>query len=103
MVNNYPNTATISWLSAGTTNSLGVWTPGTLNTLRIYCDIQPVSQGIALGAGGKVLNYNWDIFAKRFIGDTAIPNTAKLTFFAKEHIMVQIFNYIQHDEIKCQD
>jgi hypothetical protein len=102
MVSKYPHTATISWLSAGTTNTYGVWTPGTLNTLHITCDIQPTNGHIVAGAGGAILNYNWDIFAKRFTGDTTVPSKANLTFFSADHILVQIFNYQKHVEIKCQ-
>jgi hypothetical protein len=104
MVKKYPHTATISWLSAGTMNTYGVWSPGTLNTLRLLaCDIQPVTNRYLTGAGGAVLNYNWDIFAERFSGDTTVPVTAKLTFFNAAHILIQLFNYENHVEIKCQD
>jgi len=103
MVSKYPDTATITWLSAGTTNTYGVWTPGTLNSLPIICDIQPTSGSFITGAGGAVLNYNWNVFSKRFTGDTAIPETAKLSFSSIEHIIVQLFTYQKHVEIKCQD
>ncbi len=102
MVSKYPHTATISWLGAGTMNTYGVWTPGTLNTLHITCDIQPVSQQIVAGAGGALLNYNWKVFAARFTNDTNIPDKAELNFFSADHILVQIFNYQKHVEIKCQ-
>lgn len=102
MVSKYPHTATISWLSAGTTNSLGVWTPGTLTTVRMICDIQPVSGRYVMGEGGARLEYNWDLYADRFSGDTAVPKTAKLTFFSADHILVQLFAYQKHVEMKCQ-
>jgi len=103
MVSKYPHTATISWLSAGTTNSIGVWTPGTLTSLAITCDMQPVSGRYVVGEGGAVLNYNWNGFAERFSGDTSIPNTAKLTFASVDYIIVQLFAYQKHVEMKCQD
>jgi hypothetical protein len=102
MVKKYPHTATISWLSPGTTNTYGVWTPGTLNTLCITCDIQPVNGQYVIGEGGAVLNYNWDVFSLSFTGSDNIPDDAKLSFFSKDHILVQIFNYQKHVEIKCQ-
>lgn len=103
MVSKYPHTAKISWLSAGTTNTYGVWTPGTINTIGLICDIQPNTGRYLIGEGGAVLNYNWNVFSKRFSGDTTIPKTAKLTFFNADHILVQLFNYETHTEIKCQD
>jgi hypothetical protein len=103
MVSKYPHTATISWYSAGTTNTYGVVTPGTLNTLCIACDIQPVSGRYVVGEGGAVLNYNWDVFSPLFSGSDSVPERAKLTFFSADHILVQIFNYQKHVEIKCRD
>ena len=102
MVSKYPHTATLSWLSAGTTNSVGVWTPGTLTTIGLVCDIQPVTGRYEIGEGGAVLNYNWHIFSDRFSGDSSVPDTAKLTFFNKEHILVQLFTFQKHVELKCQ-
>ena len=103
MISKYPHTATLSWYSAGTTNSVGVITPGTLNTLAITCDIQPVSGRYVIGEGGAVLNYNWKVFSKPFTGSGSIPDRAKLSFFSADHILVQVFNYQKHVEMKCQD
>ena len=103
-VNKNPNTATIWWTDAGTVNSIGVWTPGTLNTIVLTeCEIQPRSSNIGRGQGGDVLNYNWTVFADRFTGDTGVPEKAKLTFGSADHILVQITNYQKHVEMRCQD
>jgi len=103
MVKHYPHTATISWYDAGTTNSVGVFSPGTLNTITIDCDIQPVSGRFVLSEGGAVLNYNWHIFADLFTGHASVPKTAELDFFSEDHVMVQLFPYQKHVEIKCRD
>ena len=103
MVTKYPDTATISWMSAGTTNSVGVWTPGTVNTVALVCDIQPVNGQIATGPGGAILNYAWNVYSERFSGDSTVPKTAKLTFYSADHITVQLKPYQKHVEIKCQD
>ena len=103
MVNKYPNTATISWVNAGTYNTVGVWTPGSLNTIVLTaCDIQPASGQYLTGAGGAILNYDWNIFSERFTNDTTVPTTAKLTFASADHILVQIHCYQKHVEMKCQ-
>jgi hypothetical protein len=104
MISKYPHTATISYLSAGTTNTYGVWTPGTVNTIALTdCDIQPASGQYAVGEGGAVLNYNWDVFTPLFSGSSSVPKDAKLTFSSADHIIVQLFNYQTHVEIKCRD
>ena len=103
MIAMYPHTATLSWFSAGTYNTVGVWTPGTTNTLTITCDIQPASDRYAIGEGGAVLNYNWKVYAPLFTGSDSIPKDAKLSFFEAWHIIVQLFNHQKHVEIKCQD
>ena len=104
MISKYPHTATVSYYSAGTTNSGGVHTPGTLNTIVLAeCDIQPASGNYAVGEGGAVLDYNWDVFSPLFTGSDSIPKDAKLTFFSADHIIVQIFNYQKHVEMKCRD
>ena len=103
MISKYPHTATISWYDTGTTNSVGGLTPGTLNTIVFVCDIQPVNGRYLLGEGGAVLNYDWKIFANRFTGDTSVPEDAKLAFSGADHILVHLFNFQKHTEIKCRD
>ena len=102
VIEQYPHTATLHWVSEGTTNTVGVWTPGTLNTIGIVCDIQPASGQYVLGEGGAVLNYDWHVFSLPFDGASTVPKDAKLEFFNADHIMVQLFPYQKHVEIKCQ-
>ena len=103
MLSRYPHTATLSWHDAGTFNTMGVWAPGTLNTIILSsCDIQPVSGRYVVGEGGAVLNYSWDVFSPLFAGSDSVPKGAKLTFFSAEHIIVQLFEYQTHVEMKCQ-
>ena len=103
MVSKYPHTAVFSWASAGTYNTIGVWTPGTVHTIGVVCDAQPNSSRFITGAGGAVLNYEWQVFTPLFTGVSSIPKDAKLTFFNADHIIVQLFAYQKHVEIKCQD
>jgi hypothetical protein len=102
MVSRYPHTATLSYLSPGTTNTYGVWTPGTITNVAIECDAQPVSGQYLTGEGGAILNYNWNVYAPLFTGYDSIPKSAKLTFFSADHILVQLFAYQKHVEMKCQ-
>jgi len=101
VVKRYPHTATISYYDLGTTNSIGVWTPGTLNTIGIVCNIQPNSTKYIVGESGDTIGYNWFIMAPVTTGVGSVPDAAKLTFFSKEHVVLQLFEFQKHMEIKC--
>ena len=126
----YPHTATISYYGAGTTNSIGIYTPGTLVTIGIVCNIQPNSTKYIIGESGNMIGYSYNIFFPIFGenlevnrtysypvyyrpaagGDISysasaeevknIPDDAKLTFFDKEHIILDLFPYQKHLEVK---
>ena len=102
MVKKYPHSATISWADAGTTNSVGVFTPGTLNSIGITCDIQTKSERYIIGNGGAKLAYNRHIFSAPFTSSDSVPKRAKMRFFSADHILVHIFTFQKHVEIKCQ-
>ena len=100
----WPHTATISYYGAGTTNSIGVYTPGTLVTIGIACNIQPNSNAQSkyiIGASGDMIGYSYNIFSEIFDGVDDVPADAKLTFFDKEHIILDLFPYQKHLEVKC--
>ncbi len=104
MISKYPHTATIAWYDAGTKSVAGVWSVGTLNTIKLdKCDIQPTNGRLTVGEGGAVLDYNWKVFSPLFSGLDSIPKDAKLTFFSADHIIVHLFPHQTHVEIKCQD
>ena len=99
----WPHTATISYYGAGTTNSIGVYTPGTLVTIGIACNIQPNSNAQSkyiIGASGDMIGYSYNIFSEIFDGVDDVPADAKLTFFDKEHIILDLFPYQKHLEVK---
>ena len=96
----YPHTATISYYGAGTTNSIGIYTPGTLVTIGIACNIQPNTTRYIIGESGNMIGYSYNIFSEIFDGVDDVPADAKLTFFDKEHIILDLFPYQKHSEIK---
>jgi len=96
----YPHTATISYHGAGTTNSIGIYTPGTLVTIGIACNIQPNSTKYIIGESGNMIGYSYNIFSEIFDGVDDVPADAKLTFFDKEHIILDLFPYQKHLEVK---
>ena len=96
----YPHTATISYYGAGSTNSIGIYTPGTLVTIGIACNIQPNSTKYIIGESGNMIGYSYNIFSEIFDGVDDVPADAKLTFFDKEHIILDLFPYQKHSEIK---
>jgi len=97
----YPHTATISYYGAGTTNSIGIYTEGTLVTIGIVCNIQPNSTKYIIGESGNMIGYNWYIMSPLFTGVNSVPDDAKLTFFNKEHVILDLFPYQKHVEMKC--
>ena len=97
----YPHTATISYYNAGSTNSIGIYTPGTLVTIGIACNIQPNSTKYIIGESGNMIGYSYNIFSEIFDGVDDVPADAKLTFFDKEHIILDLFPYQKHVEVKC--
>ena len=96
----WPHTATISYYGAGTTNSIGIYTPGTLVTIGIACNIQPNTTKYIIGESGNMIGYSYNIFSEIFDGVDDVPADAKLTFFDKEHIILDLFPYQKHSEIK---
>ena len=97
----YPHTATLSYYGAGTTSSIGIYTPGTLVTIGIVCNIQPNSTKYIIGESGNMIGYNYNIYSGIFDGVDDIPADAKMTFFDKEHVILNLFPYQKHVEIKC--
>lgn len=104
VIKRYPHTATLSYYTAGTLNSIGIYTEGTLVTIGIVCNIQPNSNSqtkYIIGESGDMIGYNWTISSPVFSGAGSVPDNAKLTFFSKEHVILQLFSYQKHAEMKC--
>lgn len=101
VIKRYPHTATISYYTPGTYNTTGIYTEGTLVTIGIVCNIQPNSTKYIIGESGDMIGYNWAVFSQIFDGAGSVPDDAKLTFFSKEHIILQLFEYQKHIEMKC--
>ena len=104
VIKKYPHTATISYYDAGTTNSIGVYTPGTLVSIGIACNIQPNSNSqtrYIVSESGDMIGYSYNIYSEIFNGVDDVPADAKLTFFNKEHVILDLFPYQKHVEVKC--
>jgi len=100
VIKRYPHTATLSYFTPGT-YTLGIYEEGTLVTIGIVCNAQPNSTKYIIGESGDMIGYNWAIFSPIFAGAGSVPDNAKLTFFNKEHIILQLFEYQKHIEMKC--
>jgi len=101
VIERYPHTATLSYYTAGTTNSIGIYTEGTLVTIGIVCNAQPNSTKYIIGESGDMIGYSWFVSSPIFAGAGDVPKAAKLTFFSKEHVILQLFPYQKHVEMKC--
>ena len=102
VIKRYPHTATISYYGAGTINSIGIYTPGTLVTVGIVCNIQPNTNltKYILSESGDMIGYSYNIYSQIFDGVGSVPDDAKLTFFNKEYVILQLFPYQKHLEMK---
>jgi len=102
VIKRFPHTATISYYDAGTINSIGIYTPGTLVTIGIVCNVQPNTNltRYILSESGDLIAYNYNIYTEIFDGVGSVPDDAKLTFFNKEHVILQLFLYQKHVEMK---
>ena len=101
MIKRYPHTATLSYYTPGTYNTVGEYTEGTLVTIGIVCNAQPNSTKYIIGESGDMIGYNWFVSSPVFAGAGSVPKAVKLTFFSKEHIILQLFEYQKHIEMKC--
>lgn len=101
MIKRYPHTATISYYTPGTYSTAGIYTVGALESIGIVCNIQPNSTKYIIGESGNMIGYSWFISSPIFAGAGDVPKAAKLTFFSKEHIILQLFEYQKHIEMKC--
>ena len=101
MIKRYPHTATLRYFTPGTYNTFGIYTEGTLVTIGIVCNAQPNSTKYIIGESGNMIGYNWFVSSPVFAGAKDVPDDAKLTFFSKEHIILQLFEYQKHIEMKC--
>ncbi|GAI29300.1 unnamed protein product [marine sediment metagenome] len=101
VIKRYPHTATLSYYDPGTYSTVGVYTVGSLVTILIICNAQPNSTKYIIGESGDMIGYNWFVSSPIFAGAGDVPKAAKLTFFNKEHIILQLFEYQKHIEMKC--
>lgn len=73
-VTRYPNTGTLCYNSSGTVNTIGDFTPGTLNTIYSFCDIQPNrQQRLITGPNGQRIEYSFTVYMPLLI--TVFANT----------------------------
>jgi len=102
MVKHYPHTGTLSYVAAGTFNSIGIWTEGTLTTIGIVCNIQVSGRQLpVVSDDGVIIPYGWLIFCEPDTGFSSVPDAANLNFFDKDHVIKHLFEYQTHVEIKC--
>ncbi|MBA7566356.1 hypothetical protein ES695_06390 [Candidatus Atribacteria bacterium 1244-E10-H5-B2] len=101
MIKRYPHTATLSYHIPGTYSTAGIYTEGSTVTTVIACNIQPNSTRYIIGESGDMIGYSWFVSSPIFSGAGSVPKAAKLTFFSKEHIILQLFEYQKHIEMKC--
>jgi len=95
----YPYQATIEWTMPGAYNTFGVYVPGTLTTLGIYCNAQPSVGRYVAKEGGDRIPVALDIFTPTIT--TTIPDGARLLFKSRRYVILAIDTYQTHTEIRC--
>jgi hypothetical protein len=100
VIQRYPHTATISYHTPGTYNTVGAYAEGTLVTISISCNIQPNNSRYIITESGDMIGYSYFITAPFFSDVDNVPKDAKLEFFDKEHVLLHLFPYQNHVEMK---
>lgn len=95
----YPHSAVISYTKPGTYTTLGVYTPGTITTLAIVCNVQPNSGRYIVSPNGDRIDYENTVFTP--LVTATIPDNATLTFNSRTRVIKQLNNYQTHTEIKA--
>ncbi len=101
VVEQFPQTAVITWNGAGTQDSNGVYTEGAESSVTIECDVQPKSGRIITGPDKDDLKHNWLVYCEKFAQAPSVPAGAEISFLGLDFKIIQIFSYANHVEIKC--
>ena len=106
MIKRYPHTATLVYTTTGTYSTTGVYTPGTNTTVHIICTIQPNYYGnrYIVGKSGDRIGYayhEYTVFCPLLSGINAVTDGACLRFHDRDHVILHLFNYQKHTEIRC--
>ena len=102
----YPDTGTVTYLSGdGTTNSIGVFTPGTTTSISIICRVEPVSAGApeyGRDENQNTIKIDLNVFTP-LMSQVSLINDGKasLHFAGQEYKIVQVPQLQKMTELKC--
>uniref|UniRef100_A0A6M3L761 Uncharacterized protein n=1 Tax=viral metagenome TaxID=1070528 RepID=A0A6M3L761_9ZZZZ len=97
----YPHTGTLSYVSGANTYSAdGYETKGTLTTIHIYCDIQPVKGRYVVGRDGDRVDYAFDVFCPKLNTIFTDDQGLRFGFNGATYQVVRIQNYTKHTEFQ---
>lgn len=95
----YPHSATLSYTSAGTYSTLGVYTPGTVVTVALTCRIEMNGRGRKImGASGDMEEYTFDLFCAPTV---TVPADAKIIYGGRTYDILGTPPYQKHQVIQC--
>jgi len=100
MVNRYPNTATLIYVTQPGQNILGYLVGGTTNSLSVYCAMQPNNAGLTVSQDGIERRYQYDMTTPLITA--SIPSTAvlKVRYSEQEMPVLQRSTWQYHEELK---
>ena len=96
----FPHTALISWRGAGTVNSVGTFTNGTLTTVSIACKAQPQSQRYVIDSDGNSQLVRYSI-STALMTASVDKKTANVNVFDRDYKLIDLMNYQLHTELEC--
>jgi hypothetical protein len=99
----YPHTGIFTYTQTGTYTALGVFSPGTVTTLSVACNVQPAGGGskrYVVNTSGDNVFYTYNIFSGLLPTTLVRMNGVTFNFAGKEFPVVEMFNYQDHAETK---
>jgi len=101
MVDRYPHTGVLSWRTAGTQSTTGIFSAGTLTTLGIVCRCEPQTSRYVVGTNGDNVAIEYAVYAPLLTDSTAVtvPEGATFAVFSKTFRVAGLFNFQRHTEI----
>ncbi len=92
---------TISWKDEGTISG-SVFTEGASHLVTLDAEVEPSGSGSYIkGTGGDIIKTSWNVVCAVFTESKIIPDGGKISFLNRTFIILRIFTFEKHVEIKC--
>lgn len=96
----FPNTGTLFYFGAGTYTALGYFTPPTVTTIHIHCNIQPNRGTQVAGQSGDSVTYRFDVSCPKITTVFTDLQGLQFGFNGASYQVLRIHNYTKHTEFQ---